>query len=182
MKLTKSQLEQIIKEEVIKEVGGVAGNFGGVAGALGTVAGRKGQEVDSPDGDLQAPAQIAEDDFTGILISLGNLLDTWTTQNYATPEDQVQSYYDDIQALVEEFDPCAHQGQECEEAHPNQSHEECIEVTVNNELYEAKKKDCFGRKDFDSKSKCIEDKKDMPEKSADAYVAKVLRDKGEIKE
>ena len=59
MKITKSQLEQIIKEEIIKETGGVATNFGGVAGALGTVAGRKGQEVDSPDSDLQAPAQIA---------------------------------------------------------------------------------------------------------------------------
>jgi len=136
MKVTKSQLEQIIKEEIIKERGGDIGGFGGVAGALGTKAGRKGQEVDSPDSDLQAPAQIAEDDFVGILISLGNLLDEWVNQKYATPEIQAQTYYDDIQALVEEFDPCAHQGQECEEAHPNQSHEECIEVTVNNELYE----------------------------------------------
>ena len=181
MKIAKSQLEQIIKEEIIKEAGGDIGSFGGVAGALGTKAGRKGQEIDSPDSDLQAPAQIAEDDFIGLLISLGNLLDTWVTQKYATPEIRYQSYFDDIQALVEEFDPCAHQGQQCGEAHPDQTHEECIEVTVNNELYEAKKKDCFNRKDFDSKSKCIEDEKNMPEKSADAYVAKVLRDKGEIK-
>ena len=39
MKITKSQLKQIIKEELLKEYAG-ARNFGGVAGALGDSRGR----------------------------------------------------------------------------------------------------------------------------------------------
>ena len=120
----------------IAETGGVASNFGGVAGALGTVAGRKGQEVDLPDHSLRAPEQIAEDDLIGILIELGTLLDEWETNEYATPESRYKAYYDDIQTLVEKYDPCAHLGQSCDEAHPGQSHEECIEVTVNDGLQE----------------------------------------------
>ena len=53
MKITKSQLRQIIKEEL--------NEFGGVAGALGAVAGRAGHEANSPDHSLSGPEQIAED-------------------------------------------------------------------------------------------------------------------------
>lgn len=43
-----------------------------------------------------------------------------------------------------------------------------------------KKPDCFDRKDFDSKSQCIQTTQKKSEESADAIVAKVLRDEGEI--
>ena len=50
------------------------------------------------------------------------------------------------------------------------------------DVQEAKKTDCFSRKTFDGKSKCIQDTKGFGEKRANAYVASVLRDMGEIKE
>jgi hypothetical protein len=40
VKITKSQLKQIIKEELLKEYGGSIANFGGMASSLGAVAGR----------------------------------------------------------------------------------------------------------------------------------------------
>ena len=50
------------------------------------------------------------------------------------------------------------------------------------DVQEAKKTDCFSRKTFDGKSKCIQKTKGFGEKRANAYVASVLRDMGEIKE
>jgi len=44
---------------------------------------------------------------------------------------------------------------------------------------EDKKKDCFDEEDFESKSQCIQNTQNKSEKSANAIVAKVLRDKGE---
>ena len=132
MKITKSQLKQIIKEE-LNELGGVAGN-------LGAVAGRAGQEADSPDHSLSGPEQIAEDSLVGLLVDLNSALEEWEQKEYPSDETRYQSYFQDIQKLVEDYDPCVHVGQKCEEAHPNQSHEECIEVTINNALYEATQK------------------------------------------
>ena len=53
---------------------------------------------------------------------------------------------------------------------------------TNKDVQEAKKTDCFSRKTFDGKSKCIQNKKGFEKEDADAYVASVLRKKGEIKE
>ena len=56
MKLTKSQLKQIIKEELLKEFGNV-NNFGGKAGALGAAAGRAEPVYeDDPDSEIQRKA------------------------------------------------------------------------------------------------------------------------------
>lgn len=154
--------EKLIKvQRILKERGGDIGGFGGVAGALGTVAGRKGHEADKPDHDLHGPQQIAEDDLVELLVKLGTTLDEWATKKYHTPEDRAQSYFEDIQMIVEEFDPCAHQGQSCDEAHPDQSHEECIEVTINDSLYEEKKSDRVSKKISHLKSK-----EKMPQKQA----------------
>lgn len=138
---------------LIMEGGGNVGNFGGRAGALGTVAGRKGQELDKPDHSLMGPEQIAEDDLVGLLVSLGTVLDEWATQKYSSSKERAQSYFEDIQAIVEEFDPCAHPGESCDDAHPDQSHEECIEVSINDELYEDKKNDRVSKKISHLKSK-----------------------------
>ena len=43
-------------------------------------------------------------------------------------------------------------------------------------------KDCFKNKDFDSKASCIQNQKGLPKDRSNAYVASVLRDKGELKE
>jgi hypothetical protein len=65
------------------------------------------------------------------------------------------------------------------------THEELLQV-VKEELDavidEKKKKDCFKNKTFDGKVKCIQRTKGLSEKRASAYVASVLRDKGEIDE
>ena len=47
---------------------------------------------------------------------------------------------------------------------------------------EGKTKDCFDNKTFKGKAKCVSRKKDISKKRANAYVAKVVRSKGEIDE
>ena len=136
MKITNSQLKRIIKEEIIKEMGSTLGNFGGQAGALGTVAGRKGQELDKADQSEYGPVQLAEDSLIGLLADLGHTLVEWERREYRSDEVRYKSYFQDLQKLLEEYDPCAHRGQKCDEAHPGQTHEECIEVTINKDLYE----------------------------------------------
>jgi hypothetical protein len=138
MKITKSQLKEIIKEELLQEFGGV-GNFGGKAGQLGAAAGR-GQEIDSPDREPYGPEQNAEDGFISILIQLGRILDEWQEKEYRTDEIRYKSYFKDIQDLLVQYDPCAHRGEKCDDAHPEQTHEECIQVTINDGLQEGKKK------------------------------------------
>ena len=152
MKISKKRIIEIIKEEVINESGGVSGNFGGVAGDLGAVGGR-GQEVDSPDHDLYGPQQNAEDSFIGILIDIGRMLDEWQTKEYASAEDRYQSYFEDLQGLLGQHDPCVHHGEKCDEVHPNQTHEECVQVTINDGLQEGKKKDKVSKKISHLKSK-----------------------------
>ena len=56
MKITKSQLKQIIKEEVFSEGGGMVGNFGGVAGGLGNMRPDSAPEEDNPDSVIQHQA------------------------------------------------------------------------------------------------------------------------------
>ena len=137
MKITKEKLVQIIKEEVINETGGVAGNFGG---AVNQLSAQRADGNDSPDHDLYGPQQNAEDNFIGILTAIGQMLDVWEQKEYPTDEARYTSYFQDLQGLLEQFDPCAHHGQKCDEVHPNQSHEECVEVTINDALYEAVQK------------------------------------------
>ena len=57
MKITKTQLKQIIKEELVKEYGGAVGNFGGVAGALGAVGRPESPSMENePDSIVQEKA------------------------------------------------------------------------------------------------------------------------------
>ena len=56
MKITKSQLKRIIKEELLKEYGGVAGNFGGVAGNLAAVREPLAPLENEPDSEVQRQA------------------------------------------------------------------------------------------------------------------------------
>ena len=122
-------------KKLIKESGGVAGNFGGRSGGLGAVGGRA-DGPDSPDHDLQGPQQNAEDSLIGLMIELGQMLDVWEKKDYPSDEDRYKSYFSDLQGLLSKYDPCAHHGKKCDEAHPNQTHEECIEVTINDALQE----------------------------------------------
>ena len=158
MKITKSQLKKIIKEETLKEFG-----FGGKTGVLGATAGRNDADVDdSSDHSEYGPQQNSEDALTGLLVNLGHLLDEWVQNTYHSDEARYKRYYEDIQNVLEQFDPCAHRGKKCEEVHPNQSHEECIEVSINDGLQEAKKyKESFYTSKEDRAKKLIN--KGVPE-------------------
>lgn len=56
MKITKSQLKQIIKEEVFTESHGISANFGGTAAELGTVREPSAPLGDTPDSVIQRQA------------------------------------------------------------------------------------------------------------------------------
>ena len=65
MKITKKQLKQIIKEELLEY--GPVSNFGGMTGQLGAVAGRaEPPSADSPDSEIQ---RQAVDFFTNLEIT-----------------------------------------------------------------------------------------------------------------
>ena len=97
MKISTERLKQIIEEEI-----------------------RKLHELDEE--GVETPPL----DFANILMELGQILKTWEEKEYPSDEARYRSYYEDIEDLVGRYDPCAHPGQSCEEAHEGQTHEECI--------------------------------------------------------
>ena len=117
MRITKSKLAQIIKEELNEF------NIGNYSHAAGK--------------DLRA-AQLANDmpiepgpDLPGLTIvnllaELQALLGEWKEKDYPSDEARYEGYYADIAEVVDRYDPCAHPGDSCEDAHPDQSHEECM--------------------------------------------------------
>jgi len=107
MKITKSQLKQIIKEELLKEFGNV-NNVGGKAGALGAVAGRAEPVYeDGPDSIVQEAAaqfftnlEITEK-VVGILVNNIAIPDLITIMEEVpkidTAEEELQEVYSDKQ-------------------------------------------------------------------------------------
>tara|TARA_Y100000310_G_C20236847_1_gene602770 strand:+ start:210 stop:578 length:369 start_codon:yes stop_codon:yes gene_type:complete len=95
MKITKSQLKQIIQEELE---------------------------------DMQKSEEGEDEslDLPNLLMNLQDLLNEWEQKEYPSDEARYKGYYEDIENLVEKYDPCVHHGQSCEEAHQGYSHEECI--------------------------------------------------------
>ena len=96
MKLTKSQLKQIIREEI---------------GKLN---------------DYTDEEEIEKLDLPQLLMALQRLLDEWEEKEYLSDEARSRGYYEDIENLIAKYDPCAHPGESCEEAHQEESHDECI--------------------------------------------------------
>ena len=127
----------------LQEYGGAASNFGGKVGGLGAA---RTDGVDISDHDLYGPQQNAEDNFIGILIDIGQMLEEWQRKQYPSDEARSKSYYEDLQNLLGGYDPCVHHGEKCDDVHPNQSHEECIQVTINDGLQEGKKENKVSKK------------------------------------
>ena len=111
MKVTKSKLKQIIKEELslLSEEGNL--NLGRTL---------SGEEIP------QEP-MVEELSFSNLLMELQKFLDEWEQKDYPSDQARYTGYYTDIQSLVEKYDLCAHPGQSCDEAHQGEEHEECLE-------------------------------------------------------
>jgi hypothetical protein len=131
MKVTKSQLIKIIKEELNEY-----GNYSAAAGADLRAAQLAGG------GNPVQSEEEAELTLGGLVGELRVLLEEWQEKEYPSDEARYEGYYDDILQVTERYDPCAHPGESCEDAHPDQSHEECIMQTEEEEeeLQEKKKK------------------------------------------
>jgi hypothetical protein len=127
MKITKSQLKQIIKEEIgfIAEGDGQASNMGGLAGGLGAL-GRAPQE--SPEDELDSQVQSRA---MGFFMNLG--LDEKTSgvfvNNIAIPDLQtVMEMVPKIDTAAEDDGPLRekeqHPNESCDQSHPDENHEE----------------------------------------------------------
>jgi hypothetical protein len=117
MRITKSKLVQIIKEE-LNEFN--IGNYSQAAGGDLRAAqlAKAGPPVPGPD----LPGLT----IVNLLAELQTLLDEWKEKDYPSDEARYEGYYADIAEVVDRYDPCAHPGEPCEDSHPDQSHEECM--------------------------------------------------------
>ena len=115
MKVTKSQLIKIIKEELNEY-----GNYSAAAGADLRAAQLAGG------GNPVQSEEEAELTVGGLVGELRVLLEEWQKKEYPSDEARYEGYYNDILQVTERYDPCGHPGESCEESHPDQSHEECI--------------------------------------------------------
>jgi len=115
MKVTKSQLIKIIKEELNEY-----GNYSAAAGADLRAAQLAGG------GNPVQSEEEAELTLGGLVGELRVLLEEWQEKEYPSDEARYEGYYEDILQVTERYDPCGHPGESCEESHPDQSHEECI--------------------------------------------------------
>ena len=115
MRIIKSQLIQIIKEELNEFA-----NYSGAAGAALRDA-QTGVEptIADPGGEPQLTVG-------GLVSELRALLEEWEDKDYPSDEARYEGYYSDIAQVTQRYDPCAHPGEACEDTHPDQSHEECI--------------------------------------------------------
>jgi hypothetical protein len=122
MKVTKSQLIKIIKEELNEY-----GNYSAAAGADLRAAQLAGG------GNPVQSEEEAELTLGGLVGELRVLLEEWQEKEYPSDEARYEGYYEDVLQVTERYDPCGHPGESCEDAHPDQSHEECIMQTEEEE-------------------------------------------------
>jgi hypothetical protein len=114
MRITKSKLAQIIKEELNEF------NYSAAAGKDLRAAQL------AMDGPPEPGPDLPELTLVNLLAELQALLGEWQKKDYPSDEARYEGYYADIAEVVDRYDPCSHPGESCEDAHPDQSHEECM--------------------------------------------------------
>jgi len=151
MVLSESRLRKIIRQEIREALSDQAKRAAGEA-----LAGIRAQS-DSIRSQLSSLQRR---------LSVGGNIDTTliddAIKKYDAGETDAQAVLDDLQKLSRGEEP--------------------IEAVTESDISEDTEKDCFerGLKTFKGKSSCIQDTKGMTADKADAYVASVLRRKGEI--
>ena len=88
---------------------------------------KKGE--DSPKEELGSEARACVAEQTDIILGdLKKVLEKWEEGEYDSDEDRWQEYAKDVQGLVDQYEgedePAEHTEEECEEVHPDQTHEE----------------------------------------------------------
>ena len=82
------------------------------------------READYVDNVITKSALSAETKFSALLKRLSEALVGWEEKEYDSDRHRYESYYEDIKSLLEKYDPDAHPGETCEEAHPDKKHSE----------------------------------------------------------
>ena len=121
MRITKSKLAQIIKEELNEF------NYSHAAGKDLRAAQLAMDAPPAPGPDLP------ELTLVNLLAELQALLGEWKEKDYPSDEARYEGYHADIAEVVDRYDPCAHPGESCEDAHPDQAHEECMQNQEEND-------------------------------------------------
>lgn len=117
MKITKSKLKEIIRNELLHlNEAAYGSNYLHTGNTFG------GEPIS------QSQESVPEDlSYPNLVMELQTFLDEWEQKEYPSDKARYMGYYTDIQTLVEKYDPCTHAGQSCEEAHPGEEHANCIE-------------------------------------------------------
>jgi hypothetical protein len=89
------------------------------------------EEAEEAPPELEEPAHIQQ---------LKGILEKWEDTEYDSDEERWQAYAEDIQDLVDGDEPKGHSEEECEEVHPEQSHEEWEEGEEDNDPAEKEDK------------------------------------------
>jgi len=114
MRFKKSDLMKIIQEEL---------NEFGYSRAAGKGLRAAQLAMDAPP---EPGPDLPELTLINLLAELQALLGEWKEKDYPSDKARYEGYYADIAEVVDRYDPCTHPGESCEDAHPDQSHEECM--------------------------------------------------------
>ena len=119
MKITVGRLKAIIQEELDEAK---KPKYGGYKRD-------EGEPEESPEEDLGDDAYAESAEQTEVILDdLKEILEKWEEAEYESDEERWQSYAQDIQGMIDQYEgeeePAEHTEEECEEVHPDQTHEE----------------------------------------------------------
>ena len=110
MKISAARIKQIIREEHKK------------------IAGEAEISLDTEDIEAIEPSEAPEASVAVVVQELKGVLEKWEEAEYESDEARWQEYAKDIQNMIDQYEgddaPAEHTEEECEEVHPDQTHEE----------------------------------------------------------